>query len=146
MRTKDFMAQIDHGRIVAAIGEAEARTSGEIRVYIQRGEVTGDALPFAQDKFMQFGMDKTAERNAVLILVAPRAQKFAVVGDEGVHQKCGLEFWLQLVETMRGHFQRAAFTDALVLAVESTGELLAQYFPRSSNDRNELPDEIIEEL
>src|SRR4051794_34011333 len=145
MRTKDFLAQLDHRRIVGAIAEAEAKTSGEIRVYIQRGDVTGEALPFAQDKFMQFGMDKTAERNAVLILVAPRAQKFAVVGDEGVHQKCGLEFWLELVETMRGHFQRSAFTDALILAVESTGELLARYFPRTANDRNELPDEIIED-
>src|SRR3954467_12344154 len=145
MRTKEFLAQLDHPRIVAAIGAAEAKTSGEIRVYVQRGELLGEALPLAQEKFLEFGMDKTAERNAVLILVAPRAQKFAVIGDEGVHQKCGLEFWLGLVDAMRGHFQRAAFTDALLLAIDETGQLLARYFPRSGTaDVNELPDDVIE--
>lgn len=144
MRTKEFMAQLDHKRIVAAIAAAEAKTSGEIRVFVQRGELKEDGLPLAQKKFLELGMEKTAERNAVLILVAPRSQKFAVVGDKGVHQKCGEEFWQRLVETMRGHFKRDAFTDALVEAIDGTGTLLAQYFPRANDDKNELPDEIIE--
>jgi uncharacterized membrane protein len=145
MRTKEFLAQLDHPRIVEAIKAAEAKSSGEIRVYIQRGELEGEALPLAEKKFLEFGMDKTAERNAVLILVAPRAQKFAVVGDEGVHQKCGPAFWKELVAGMRGHFKRAAFTDALVLAIEETGQLLARYFPRSgAADVNELSDDVIE--
>jgi uncharacterized membrane protein len=38
-------------------------------------------------------MQKTRDRNAVLIFVAPRAHKYAVVGDVGVHEKCGEEFW-----------------------------------------------------
>lgn len=139
------MARLEHKRIVAAIAAAEAKTSGEIRVFIQRGELASDALPFAEKKFIELGMDKTAERNAILILVAPRAQKFAVVGDEGVHRRCGPEFWQRLVESMRGHFKREEFTDALVEAIESTGLLLAQHFPRRPDDRNELPDEPLEQ-
>ena len=91
-------------------------------------------------------MEKTAERNTILILVVPRAQKFAVVGDEGVHQKCGAEFWHQLIEGMRGHFKREAFTDALVEGIHCAGHLLAQHFPRLSDDRNELPDDVVEDL
>ncbi|MGZ4966988.1 MAG: TPM domain-containing protein, partial [Chthoniobacterales bacterium] len=87
----------------------------------------------------------TAERNAVLILVAPRAQKFAVVGDEGVHKKCGEEFWQRLIATMREHFKREAFTDALVEGIQNVGALLAEHFPRRSSDRNELPNTLIEE-
>ena len=138
------MARLEHKRIVDAIASAEAKTSGEIRVFIQRGELASDALPFAEKKFLELRMDKTAERNAILILVAPRAQKFAVVGDEGVHQKCGPEFWQRLVESMRTHFKREAFTDALVEAIESAGLLLARHFPRLATDRNELPDDIVE--
>ena len=144
MRTKDFIAQLDHPRIVAAIAAAELRTSGEIRVYLQRGELAGEALDFATKKFLEFGMEKTAARNAVLILVAPRAQKFAVVGDEGIHQKCGAEFWDTLVGTMRDHFKRAEFTDALVDAINTVGESLATHFPRQPDDKNELPDTILE--
>lgn len=144
MRTKEFMAQLDDKRIVAAIRGAEARTSGEIRVFVQRGEMKEEALASAEKKFLELGMEKTAARNGVLIFVAPRAQKFAVVGDEGVHKRCGEEFWERLIETMRAHFQRAAFTDALVEAIESAGELLGEHFPRSGDDKNELPDGVIE--
>lgn len=144
MRTKEFLSRLDHERIVAAISAAEKTTSGEIRVFVQRGEIKGDALPPAERKFQALGMHKTAERNAVLIFVAPRAQKFAVVGDEGVHAKCGAEFWHGLVDAMRDHFKRDAFTEALVHGVESAGQLLARYFPRRSDDRDELSNDVVE--
>ena len=145
MKTKEFLNRLDHTRISGAIAQAEQKSSGEIRVFIDRGSFKGDALAVAERKFHELAMGKTAERNAILIFVAPEAQKFAVVGDEGVHQKCGLQFWQQLVEAMRAHFKREEFTDALVEAIESAGELLAQHFPRKGNDRNELPDAPVEE-
>jgi uncharacterized membrane protein len=144
MRTHKFLRELEHDRIVKAIKDAEAKTSGQIRVYIQRGKFEEEALPRAQKKFLQLGMEKTRERNAVLIFVAPRAQKFAVIGDEGIHQKCGERFWQELVKKMRSHFQREDFTEALVEAIESTGQLLARYFPRTGASENELPDDIVE--
>jgi len=144
MRTHQFLKRLDHDRIVGAIKEAEAKTSGQIRLYVQRGEFAEDALLRATKKFQQLGMQKTRERNAVLIFVAPRMQKFAVAGDEGVHQKCGEAFWQELVAKMRGHFQNEDFTAALVEAVEETGRLLARYFPKTGVAENELPDEIVE--
>jgi uncharacterized membrane protein len=144
MRTHNFLRQLEHDRIVQAIKDVEAKTSGEIRVFIQRGKFQGEALPRAEKKFLELGMQQTRERNGVLIFVAPREQKFAVVGDEGVHHQCGEKFWQELVEKMRAHFVREEFTDALVEAIESTGQLLARYFPKSSDRGNELPDRIVE--
>lgn len=144
MRTHNFLRQLEHDRIGQAIKDVEAKTSGEVRVFIQRGKFQGEALPRAEKKFLELGMQKTRERNGVLIFVAPREQKFAVVGDEGVHHKCGEKFWQELVEKMRGHFVREEFTDALVEAIESTGQLLARYFPKSSDRGNELPDDVLE--
>ena len=144
MRTKDFLGKLDHDRIVAAIRDAEGKGSGEVRVYVQRGELGGDAFDHARRKFPNLGMRATEERNGILIFVAPRARKFAVIGDEGIHRKCGDQFWQQLVERMRAHFQKENFTDALVEAIEEAGKLLATHFPKTSAPRNELPDEIIE--
>ena len=144
MRTDEFFGKLDEKQIVDAIREAEKKTSGEIRVFVQRGNLKGDALPAAQKQFRNLGMQKTKERNAVLIFVAPRARKFAVVGDDGVHQKCAEEYWTQLVNSMREHFQKEDFTRALLEAIERTGELLRQHFPRQGGDPNELPDEIVE--
>ncbi|MEY2561472.1 MAG: hypothetical protein QOG51_1887 [Verrucomicrobiota bacterium] len=144
MRTKNFLRELEHDRITGAIKEGEAKTSGEIRVFIQRGTLEGDPVTSAQRKFHELGMQKTKERNAVLIFVAPRAQKFAVIGDEGIHQKCGEKFWQELVEGMRRHFQNENFTEALVEAIEEAGKLLARHFPKTGGAENELPDQIIE--
>jgi uncharacterized membrane protein len=144
MRTREFLGKLEHDRIIQAIRQAESTTSGEIRVLIQRGKLTSDPLVAAQRKFHRLGMHKTRERNAVLIFVAPRAHKFAVVGDEAIHQKCGDEFWQRIVEGLRMDFQTEKFSDALVRAIHEIGNALARDFPRTREDRNELPDDVIE--
>jgi uncharacterized membrane protein len=143
MRTKEFLSKLEHDRIVQAIREAEAKTSGEIRVYIQRGKLDGDPLVAAQKKFHRLGMHKTPERNAILIFVAPRAHKFAVVGDKAIHEKCGEQFWQRLVEGMREHFRNEKFSHALTEAIEEAGKALAAHFPKKSTP-SQLSDEIVE--
>jgi uncharacterized membrane protein len=145
MRTKEFLGKLEHDRIIRAIQEAEAKTSGEIRVYIQRGNLNGDALAAAQKKFHKLGMHRTGERNGVLVFVAPRAHKFAVVGDQAIHEKCGEQFWQRVVEAMRAHFRNEKFSDALVEAIEEVGQVLAAHFPRKGTAGNELPDQIVED-
>ena len=144
MRSREFLSKLEHERIVQTIRQAESKTSGEIRVYLQRGNLSGDPLPAAQRKFHQLGMHKTRERNAVLIFVAPRVHKLAVVGDNAIHEKCGDEFWQSVVEKMRTHFQNEKFSDALIEAVKEIGSVLARHFPQTVRDTNELPDDVIE--
>ena len=142
MRTKEFLSNLEHDRIVDAIREAESKTSGEIRVYLQRGKLNSDPVTAAQKKFHRLRMHKTQGRNAVLIFVAPRAHKFAVVGDKAIHEKCGEQFWQSVVEGMRTHLQNEKFSHALVEAIQEIGKVLAAHFPKITPDANELPDEI----
>jgi uncharacterized membrane protein len=144
MRTREFLSKLEHDRIIQAIREAESKTSGEIRVLIQRGKLKSDPLVAAQRKFHRLGMHKTRERNAVLIFVAPRVHKLAVVGDNAIHEKCGDEFWQRIVEGIRRDFQTEKFSDALVEAVREIGGVLARDFPRMRQDTNELPDDVVE--
>ena len=144
MRSREFLSKLEHDRIIAAIREAESKTSGEIRVFIQRGKLNSDPLIAAQKKFYQLGMNKTGERNAVLIFVAPRVHKFAVVGDHAIHEKCGAEFWERIIEGMLTHFQNEKFSHALVDAIGEIGKVLAAHFPKVPTNANELPDEIAE--
>ena len=144
MRTKQFLSELEHDQIVDAIRAAESKTSGEIRVYIQRGKLNTDPLISAQRKFHRLGMHKTGERNAVLIFIAPRAHKFAVVGDKAIHKKCGEEFWQRVVDAMRAHFQKEKFSHAIVEGIEEIGRLLSTHFPQTPDSSNELPDEVVE--
>jgi uncharacterized membrane protein len=144
MRIKEFLSKLEHDRIVHAIRDAESKTSGQIRVFIQRGKVNVDPLIAAQKRFHRLGMQKTPDRNAVLIFVAPRAHKFAVVGDKAIHEKCGEELWKRIVEKMREHFRNENFSHAIVDAIRETGDALAAHFPRRSTSAGGLPDEVVE--
>ena len=137
------MLPLDHDRIQQAIAAAELRTSGELRVIIYPRGVD-DAVAAAKEEFVRLGMTRTRERNAVLILVAPESHTFAVVGDQGVHARCGSNFWESIAAQMQADFRAGKFTDGIVAAVARTGELLATHFPWSPDDRNELPDDVVE--
>ncbi len=144
MRTHEFLSKLDSKRIVEEIQKAESKTSGEIRVYVQRGHLAGDPVIAAEKRFRTLGMEKTEHRNGVLIFVAPRVQKYAVFGDEGVHKKCGPECWQRIVDSVRASFQEEHFTQALIGAIKQVGELLGKNFPKKGGGPNELPDEIVE--
>jgi uncharacterized membrane protein len=88
------------------------------------------------------GMAKTRHRNGVLIYVAPKAHKFAVIGDQAVHGKCGDVFWQALAAEMSGHFKKSDFTEGILHGVRKAGELLAAHFPPRRGDENELPDQV----
>jgi len=141
MKAKEFLEQLHRDQIVMAIREAEKKTSGEIRVFISRKSIK-DPLKAAQGHFVDMGMEKTRERTGVLIFVAPRTHKFAVIGDVGVQTRCGDAFWTELAQEMTGHFKKSDFTSGIVHGVHRAGELLAQHFPRKAVDKNELPDEV----
>ncbi len=132
---------IDEARIVAAIAAAEQRTSGEIRVAVS-ATAAPEPIAAARRQFERLGMTRTAARNGVLIFVAPVSQTFAVIGDRGVHERCGDAFWSELAAAMSERFRRGDFTGGLVLGIERAGTLLAAHFPRQPDDRNELPDSV----
>ena len=144
MKGRDFLSRLSHDQIIGAIREAESKTSGEIRVFISRKEVE-DAVAAAQTQFVELGMEKTRERNGVLIFVAPRVHKFAVVGDAGVHTRCGPDFWQKLTAEMSGHFKSSDFTRGIIHGVKKAGQLLAKHFPHRPDDQNELSDEVMGE-
>ena len=133
MHWRLHMPKIDHDRVLSAIRDAEAGTSGQIRVLVARHKAP-DPVAAAQAYFDKLGMARSAHRNGVLIFLAPLSRRFAVIGDSGVHEKCGDAFWADLARAMEERFRRKAFTDGLVHGIERAGELLAKSFPRTPGD------------
>ena len=142
MKAREFIDRVEHTELAAGIREAELRTSGEIRIFVSRDKVQ-EPVTAAQACFTQLGMEKTRDRNAVLIFVAPLTQKFAIVGDAGIHERCGDLLWREIADAMATHFRKQEFTAGLLAAVRQTGEVLARHFPRKPDDKNELPDQVV---
>jgi uncharacterized membrane protein len=139
------MVRIDKDRIKQAIQKAERRTSGEIRVSVAR-PFWGDVRKAAENTFERLGMTATRQRNAVLFFVVPARHKFVVLGDSGIHEKVGQEFWHQIALGLSERFKQGDFTGGIVAGIEAVGEGLSEHFPYLAGDRNELPDDVDDAL
>jgi uncharacterized membrane protein len=140
---KKFFSQDEQKRIVEEICQAEERTSGEIRVHLDRhsGE---DVLQKAQKIFYQLGMARTKHHNGVLIYLATDHRKFAIVGDQGIHRVVPQNYWEDVKEEMQRHFREGKFLAGLCGAIQQIGEKLQAHFPAEKAGANELPNEISE--
>ncbi len=144
MLTRDrLLTLVDRPAIEAAIARAEARTSGEIRVSVAPF-FWGNVRRTAEHAFEHLGMTATRERNAVLIFVVPARRSFAVIGDRGIHDRVGPDFWALVCERLGAAFRAGAYTEGLIAGVETLGEQLARHFPPDpARDHNELPNAVI---
>jgi uncharacterized membrane protein len=133
---------IDLGRIEAAIQSAERRTSGQIRVAVARFYFWGSVRRAADAAFVRLRMNQTRRRNAVLLFVAPRLHRFAVIGDAGIHARVNDEFWSQISDALQADFRGGDLTAGLLHAVDTIGERLAEHFPPDPLGDNELPDRV----
>jgi uncharacterized membrane protein len=124
-----------------AISEAEKETSGEIRVHIDRYCKT-DPIFKAGNIFSHLNMHETKERNGVLIYVAIEDHKFAIIGDKGIHDKVGDDFWQEEKQLMLEHFKKSEYSIGLEKAIIAAGEKLKMHFPAKGNNPNELRNDI----
>jgi uncharacterized membrane protein len=143
-----FLTPEDLEAIKRRVIDAEARTSGQIRVHVEprvprrRFGRPGDALERARQVFTRLGMHLTRERHGVLIYLAVKDRKLAIVGDEGIHARVSDDYWLSVRDLMVERLRRGPLGAGIMAAVEDVGGVLAQHFPRRPDDMDELPDDV----
>jgi len=128
-------------RLVNAIKQAELNTSGEIRVHIQKS-VKSDIFEVAKDKFEELGMTATEQRNGVLIFVAAKDKKMAIMGDHGINEAVPEGFWQSTVDAMIEFFKKDDLIGGMEAGILKAGEALKEYFPYQSDDVDELNNEV----
>ena len=127
--------------IAEAVRLAESRTSGEIVVHIVR-----NLLPLepsrkrAQRAFSELGVEQTANRNGVLLLVVMKKRLFEIVADEGIDSKAKPAPWNEIASSLSEWIRKDGFAKGICAGVEQIGQVLAAHFPSSGADANELPD------
>ena len=139
-----FLKADQEERVIKAIQQAESRTSGEVRVFIENRCKYVDPLDRAAELFYQLNMNATAQRNAVLVYLAIKDHQLAIFADEGIHAKTGADFWKREVGLMLSHFNNEDYGSGIVTVIKEIGEALCQHFPYQKDiDKNELPDNIV---
>ncbi len=139
-----FLTPDESERLVRAVEQAESATSAEIRVVLVRHCWT-DMRERAVRLFRKLGLQKTARRNCVMIMLVLANREFLIYGDQGVHEQVGQSFWDEARDVMARHFAEGDFGDGLCAAVGMVGQKLAELYPWREDDRNEIADELVVE-
>ena len=131
---------------VAAIREAviaaELKTSGEIRVYIEKS-CGKNLMDRAANVFAKLKLHKTAARNGVLFYLAVEDRQFAILGDMGINAKVPGDFWDHIKDHMQGRFRSGHFTEGMIEGINMAGDKLLEHFPYERTDLNELTDDVV---
>ncbi len=136
-----YFLKAEEKQIVLSIEEAERLTSGEIRVHVDEF-CKGSPVLKAENLFVHMKMNETDLHNGVLIYVALKDKKFAVVGDTGIHKQLKEGYWNDVINVMTFHFQNGDIVKGICEAVSEIGNSLTIYYPIKNDDQNELSDEI----
>jgi len=134
MKVKHFLSALEHDRIHQAIRSAEEGTSGKITVYISHRKVE-DPLAAANHEFRKLRLETATDKNGLLIFLAPKSQKFAVVGGTALHAKVGQAWWDELIALLTRHFKEGRYTDGLAATIEQAGRALRTHFPSDAPGR-----------
>ncbi len=129
MHPKAFHDQLDKPGLVAALADAERKTAGRIYVYVSHRPIA-DALSAARTRFSKLGLSRLHhDRASVLIYLAPRTHKFAIIGDTAIHERCGEDYWKELAAKLSKDLKTGDLTAALLNAIASLKATLAEHFP-----------------
>jgi putative membrane protein len=89
------------------------------------------------------GLHHTRAETGILIFVSLLEHRVVVLADRGIHTKVQPGTWDEVVRIVTEGLKSGKPCDAFCKAIERCGEILAQHFPRSPDDKDELPDRLV---
>jgi putative membrane protein len=87
---------------------------------------------------------RTQGRTAILIYLSMDEHRAEIVADKAIAAKVPAEVWGDVMAEMLAELKEDHLADGLIAAIARVGALLAEHFPCTASDNNELPDRLIE--
>jgi putative membrane protein len=103
----------------------------------------GRAHEAAREQFLVRHISYTRGRTGVLVYVALAERYAELVPDAGIAQHIDDAAWKPVIERLTAKLREGHIADAIIQAVESCGTILAEKFPPSADNPDELPNKVI---
>ncbi|MBL0925529.1 MAG: hypothetical protein IBJ12_13835 [Sphingomonadaceae bacterium] len=87
---------------------------------------------------------KTVGRTGVLLYLSMKEHRAEIVADEAIASKVTPEIWGDAMLALLDHVKAGRPGEGMAEAVRQMGIVLAEHFPKGSENPNELPDRLIE--
>lgn len=93
--------------------------------------------------FYEKGLHRTKDSTGVMLFLSLLERKVWVIADKGIHEKIKQHELDRFAHIVSEGVRTGNACDALCKAINEMGLLLARYYPVTSEDKNELSDDII---
>lgn len=87
---------------------------------------------------------RTHGRTGVLLYLSMREHRAEIVADDSIASQVPPEVWGEAMVDMLAEVSKGCIAQGLAAGVRDVGIVLAEHFPRDADDKNELPDRLIE--
>lgn len=87
---------------------------------------------------------RTRARTGILIYLSLAEHRAEIVADAAIHAKVAPDVWGEAMDALVTHVRAGRAGEGLAAAVGLVGAVLAEHFPRTASDTDELPDRLIE--
>jgi len=87
---------------------------------------------------------RTAGRTGILIYLSMAEHRAEIVADEAILKVTDEHTWGEAMAALLVEVKDGRPADGIVAAIERVGTVLAEHFPRTAKDTNEIPDKLIE--
>lgn len=87
---------------------------------------------------------RTKASTGVLLYLSLAEHRAEIIADEAIHSRVTPDVWGAAMAALIAAVKDGRPGDGMAEAVEQIGHVLAEHFPRSEGDTNELPDRLIE--
>lgn len=98
----------------------------------------------AYETFRILGLQKTSNYQAVMIFVSLYEKYIEIVADSSISAKIDDALWQKTVDDFIENVKNNKFEEGYLQAINEIGAILFEYFPIETNDKNELPDCLVE--
>ncbi len=95
--------------------------------------------------FTAHGLHYTKAHTGILIFASLFERRVVVLADRGIHEKVPDGTWDNVVRIVTSGLKSKNGCAAFCAAIEECGRVLAEHFPRSAEDKNELEDKLVTE-
>jgi putative membrane protein len=105
---------------------------------------SGRARRLAQSLFVELGLAAPRDRAGVLLFVAHAERQVEILAGAGIDERVDRKIWQAIVDDFVQAARSGPLAQALIAAIESSTIVLSKAFPASDDNRNEVPNRLVE--
>ena len=114
-----------------------------LRPFLARSKIDEEVHQRALQAFFSRDLHATKDRTGILVMASLLEHRVEILADTGINAKVSQETWQGILTELIGKIKSGELTEGICNAVRECGEVLAEDFPGTHDNPNEISNKII---